>query len=674
MRRFVSLGLLLIATVSTAGADEVAVVKATIDPLDCRWTFGNHEPISMYRRGGSRTTGGIEGSALWLEQWHHWFDSEACTQLMQDLGLNILHSRFYKGMGWQYESRDFPNVKRFVENCHKHDVRVLAYVQFSTLYYETMLTEVPDLADWAARDEDGRKRTWNGRYYRWMPCSNHPDFEAYLKKMVRIALVAGDFDGIMFDNCHQPACYCPHCVKLFREHLASEPNPEQRFGLPSVENVLPPPEREVSGEIQDPVCQEWVRFRCRRLADLYQRLYRFAKSCKPSAIVSGNIQNIRRGNMAGRAALNMADLDDAFDIFVSQSGNAPGLRDGCLVNRVREMKLARALDTPILALCDSDAGGAPGSASKGEILTLVEDAVFGGIPTDRTVIKPDRQMVSPERLAVHRDLLKRFNETVRAGREGLAAPNCEPLRLLYSRESMLFSERAHRAVLAAEEILLRAHLPYGLLLTEAGNPLVIPDDCEVLLVCDQRCLSDAEVDALLRFAHRGGRLIVTGESGVYDAKYRQRGDNLLARGLQGCAGAVQRAEVDMVPIKGTGWTIRVAAPTDGGQRLLEDVAGLWSPAVRIEAPPTVLAEIKRGENGLYVHLVNYDRQPVTQGARVAFSIKGLDPDCITWAAPMEGRPASSIAAKEAGPDRCAVDVPPFANYAVVSVAAQTESQ
>jgi len=110
------------------GSSALGQAKADFDPLDCRWTFGNHEPISMYRRIGRRSTGGIEGGAHWLEDWHHWFDSEQCTRTMKDLGLNMLHSRFYKGMGWQFESQDFPNVKRFVQHCHQHDVQALAYI------------------------------------------------------------------------------------------------------------------------------------------------------------------------------------------------------------------------------------------------------------------------------------------------------------------------------------------------------------------------------------------------------------------------------------------------------------------------------------------------------------------------------------------------------------------
>ncbi len=664
--RCLAIALLAGVVVPARGADP-APPKIPLDPLDCRWTFGNHEPISMYRRAGRRTTGGVEGSALWLEEWHHWFDSQACTRLMQDLGLNFLHCRFYKGMGWQYESRDFPNVKRFVENCHKHGVRVLAYIQFSTLYPETMLSEVPDLAEWAALDEHGKKLTWNGVYYRWMPCSNHPDFEAYLKKMIRIAVVEGGFDGVMFDNCHVPPCYCPRCVRLFREHLALVPNPDDRFGMPTVAHVEPPALGSSGfGEIQDPIRQEWVRFRSKRVSDLYHRLDRYTKDCKPSAIFSGNIQNIRRADMAGKAGLNMADLADCFDIFVSQSGNAPGVQGDSIINRVRELKLAEALRTSILALCDSDAGGTAASEPKGDSLALVEDAVFGGIPTDRTVFKPDPQMVSPKRLAVHRDLLRRFDQTVRAGREGLAAPSFTPVKVLYSHEAMMLSEESYQAVLATEEILFRHHVPYGLLLTSAEAPLAIPDDCEVLIVPDVRCLTDVQIDALARFARTGSRMIVTGQSGRYDADYRQRRDNPLAKAMEGLANVVRRDEVDAAPVKSSSWTIKVGPPTQDARRLMADLASLWSPPVRVHAPPSVFAEIKRNENGLYVHLVNYDRSASVSGARVEFAVDQVKLGACTVAVPMEERMAATVSTGASESGWQAITVPAFTEYAVVT--------
>jgi hypothetical protein len=103
---------------------------------------------------------------------------------MEELGLNWLLCRFYKGMGWEEEKKDFPNVKRFVENCHKHGVKAVAYVQFSTVYPETMKREIPNLEDWAARKANGDIYYYS-RYFRWEPCFNEPAYEEYLKKVIK---------------------------------------------------------------------------------------------------------------------------------------------------------------------------------------------------------------------------------------------------------------------------------------------------------------------------------------------------------------------------------------------------------------------------------------------------------------------------------------------------------
>ena len=639
--------------------------KIDFDPLDCRWTFGNHEPISMYRRIGRRSTGGIEGGARWLEDWHHWFDSEDCTRTMEGFGLNMLHSRFYKGMGWQFESKDFPNVKRFVQNCHKHDVRALAYVQFSTLYYEVMMAEVPDLEQWATVDEKGQKRIYGGgQYWRWLPCINAPGFEAYLKKVIRIALEEGDFDGIMFDNCFAPSCYCPRCTKLFRDHLKSVPDPESRFGIPTVDFVRPPI-RSGYGETQDPIYQEWLLFRTQRMTALFQRLYAFGKSCKASALMTGNVANIRRSNMADSTALKITDLGPCFDIFVSQSGNEPGLRDGCVVNRVREMKLAQALDTHILALSDSDAGITKEAESK-YVLNLMENAVFGGIPTDRTIISPDREnMVSAKQAEFRGPLLRRFNEVVRRGRTSLKKPTYAPVRILYSAESVMFSEEAFKAILGAEEILLRNHVPYGLLPADAKTPLEVPEDCEVLLVVNQTCLSDRQLAELVQLAESGRSLVVTGNSGEYDERYRQRRANPLDA-LDGRPHVIRRKEVDRVRVINAGWTIKVASPKDGGRRLIADINSLWQPVIRIEAPETVFAEVKRDDDSFSVHLLNYASGHVPEGVRIDVDGDAAGSEPCTFSAPMENREAMVIPVRQDKNGRH-VRLPEFKDYAAVEL-------
>ena len=81
-------------------ASALAAQSTAPDPLDMLWTFGAHEPYTMYRRMGTRSTGGIQGNSRWLRDWFNWWDSEDCPKLMEELGLNWLLCRFYKGMGW----------------------------------------------------------------------------------------------------------------------------------------------------------------------------------------------------------------------------------------------------------------------------------------------------------------------------------------------------------------------------------------------------------------------------------------------------------------------------------------------------------------------------------------------------------------------------------------------
>ena len=93
LARGVQKDVLLKAALSVLALMPAENVQA-FDSLTTRWTFGAHEPITMYRRKGVRTTGGIEGSSKWVASWLDWFDTES-PELMKELGLNWCHCRFY---------------------------------------------------------------------------------------------------------------------------------------------------------------------------------------------------------------------------------------------------------------------------------------------------------------------------------------------------------------------------------------------------------------------------------------------------------------------------------------------------------------------------------------------------------------------------------------------------
>ena len=138
----------------------------------------------MYRRIGRRSTGGVPGGALWREKWHHWYDSEECAETMASLHLNLLHCRCYKGLGWEAEKEDFPNVVSFARNCRKHGIKVLAYIQHASVYPEIMRREIPNLADWCSVDRDGKLWNYLDSYWRWIPCPNRPGYLEYMDKVI----------------------------------------------------------------------------------------------------------------------------------------------------------------------------------------------------------------------------------------------------------------------------------------------------------------------------------------------------------------------------------------------------------------------------------------------------------------------------------------------------------
>ena len=638
--------------VFSAGLFCAASAIAALDPLGMRWTFGNHEPVAMYRRVGDRTTGGIEGSALWLEDWHRWYDAEA-PAVMERLGLNWIHSRFFKGLGWEEEKRDFPAVMKFVANCHAHGVRSLAYIQFASLYHEKFALEVPDLADWAAYDADGRHLCWHDQPFRWIPCMTSAPFREYLKRMVSIALVEGGFDGVMFDNVSSvPQCYCERCRRLFNAHLGTIPDFGRRFGYSSAEGLSAPTCTGRCGEVMDPLVQEWNRWQAANLESLVRELGKHVRSVKADAVFCGNITDMRRRDAFRSLCLDMAAVAPLFDVVLGQSGNVPAVKGGFIVNRVRDLKLASALGVIDLSLCDGDAGIAR-EDERYYLLPLFEDAIWGGVPTDRTVMTPARGkgFVDEELVAVRKPLLDRFN-FVAEHRESFVSPTYAPIALWYAADGINVSDTNWRGIMSAEEILLRNHVPYRLLVSRADAPATIPADCDTVLVAAQKCLSEKEIDVLKAWAGKGGKLVVTGCSGDSDELNRQRWENPFGGSFR------HRAESDECEIRSGAWVYRVAAPKDGGKRLMDDLAKVgFAPEVSVESlPEHVFVEMKRTAVGYAVHLLDYD--PATPVAGAALRVP------VGAKAVFRSLDGGSVELRERGGK---VELPAFTGYSLVEI-------
>ena len=654
------------AVAAIAAAQFVGAYTAP-DPIDMRWTFGAHEPYTMYRRMGIWSTGGICGNSYWLKDWFTWWDSEDCPRLMEDLGLNWLLCRFYKGMGWEEEKKDFPNVKRFVDNCHRHGVKAVAYVQFSTLYPETMKKEIPDLERWAARKVDGTIPYYS-RYFRWLPCFNEPAFEEYLKKVIRIALDEGRFDGIFFDNAFMKPCYCERCKKLFREHLQTIKAPADRFGFDSLSEFgLPEYAVLPWGEVREPLLQEFNVWRTKRMTALFKRFYDFAHTVRPDCVVAANICPYRAPNTVGNKSVDMTEFPKCFDLVMGQVNNCPHMEGEVIVNRVRDLKYAREFPATYFASCDGAAGDIPNEVEASYLLPLIEDIVFGGVPADRTIMAPrpeKPEFVDHARLERRRPQLAAFNAFVKTNRELFELVDWMPVRFLVSAPAMMHSQLSFDSLMAAEEVALRGHVPFGYSISTKADPLPHADDAEVVVVANQTCLSERQISALVAYAKKGGRLVCTGDAGRYDEWNRQRFSNPLKDAIATLPNVAWRDEPDVAKAKRmTHIQYALHPPVKGVGPLLADLAKTgWRPAVEVvSAPEHVFAQFKQDSDGVRsVHLVNYAFLKPVPGVRLRLPA-GRRP---SFTAPFDG---SSAAVEPCEVEPGIWELPSFTRYAFCEI-------
>jgi len=589
-----------------------------IQPHHLFWTFGNHEPISMYRRIGRKSTGGVEGSALWLEKWHNWYDSEKCAKIIHNLGFNILHSRFYKGMGWDVEKKDFPDVKRFVRNCHKHQIQVLAYVQFSSLYYEVMQAEVPNLKEWAALDEHGNiPKYHDDSYWRWLPCINNAEFIDYLKKVITIALREGEFDGILFDNAFVYNCCCAKCKNDFIEHLKKIPDLEERFGIPFADFIELPPSSH-NPEIKDPVYQELMNYRNKKTYQVFSELYDHIKNVKNQALVTANIGHLYSKEQFDLKNIDLSLLKDCFDIVVAQSGNHPAIEKNVIINQVRHLKLARAMEFNIFALSDSDAG-CHDVADSGYLTALLEQLIFNGIPYDRTIMSPPKgKTVKEDLIKARQPLLKTFYKLTQQYDEVFQAPAYAPVAILHSFDSMKYSRQAFEMFLSIEEILLRNHIPYQVITTDSRNGLTIRNDFELLLIANQSCLSDQEINQVVKLAEQGKKILLSGNSGDCDEYYRQRAGNAFSK--FSATDNIHTLNVNVIPhIMNCDWTLKLQTPA-GARKFIGEFNKYYSENINISAPEEVFIEIKQLNNGdKVIFLLDYCNERILKNISVSFN-------------------------------------------------------
>lgn len=511
---------------------------------DVSWP--NHEPLNFLLRRGTH----LEDQPAIYERQH---DPENIRK-MAEAGVRYGRLHFYKGFGLEYEKPDIDKTRSAAALMHQHGMKVSLYVA-GTMFIESFYREVPEAVQWEQRDQYDRPVPYmQTQTFRHYACPNDVNYRAYLKRVARIGVEDIKADQIFFDNVQlQPepkSCRCPRCIKGFHAFLKEKyPTREaalRRFGLPDVEwihvnewDVYNAPDS--VNAVDDPVIQEWIRFRCLSMARHYNELYDSIKSLNPAVSVGFNLKGIYGFNRMWLNGVYHSDYSGKCDFLPFDVNGMEARLDektGALISEIRSYKLGRTLAMS----CDDDMHDELNAAVRTAFnyqKTVPGFGVQGG-----PFLQGGFNAFTPIM-----EFFREHNDRYLTG-----TTNVADVAVLRNWPSMAYSIGPTLVpTILMEQVLIQHRIPFDILYEEQLDRI---HRYRAVVLAGQECLSSKHVEALLAFARNGGSLIFTGNTGQFNEWRERRRSNPLLSGME-------RSESVSVRGEGKGKLVYIPAIVEG---------------------------------------------------------------------------------------------------------------
>ncbi len=575
----------------------------------------NQEPLIFRIRRG--------GVSVRIEDEYLRGHSEDIVKDAKNFGSTYYCTHLYKGFGLEAEKEERPLAVEFAKLVHKYGMKVGTYVG-STMGYETFLLENPKAEEWLVPEYLGAPVTYGTQYFRRRPYIGHPDYVKYIKRIIRIGIDEIKTDLFHFDNPANQArpevFYHPLAIEQFRDFLRKKYSPEtlkKRLGFNNVNLVVPPKLRALESMLtfDDPVTQEWIDFRCRKLADYYGELASYIRKINPNIAVEINPHGITGGNRAWESSVDFPRLLAHTDVFYCEDGNNAGAtEDGRLVSNIRSYKIGRTLNNLVF----NGTGSTP--------VMVPEAMAFNQVCLGR----PGNEQ---------KKYVKFFHDNFEHYRE---AVNIADVAILRSFPSMAYNSfTTHQSTVLFEQVLIQAKIPFDIIFDDNLKDL---SKYSVLVLANQECLSDDQLNLIRSFVKQGGGLVATEFSSLYN-EWRRRREGFGLKDLFNTEQPKEKSISKQVRNKiGYGRVVYIPAikpsierpPTApmrnrywklplNWEELAESVK--WAAggklSINVNAPLTVAMELTEQENKLMVHLVNYDliRNPSVKNIEISLKIE-----------------------------------------------------
>jgi hypothetical protein len=264
--------------------------------------------------------------------------SPQMIEKLKGLGVNFVMMHCYKGAGLVAEQQSMADAVKFAKLCHDAGLHVGVYTYSGAFLWEPLFKEVPQASDWVLLDENGKPQTYGSAAYRYYWNRNHPDAQAYYRKIVSFAVNKIDADLLHFDNyIAGPGCDLSS-VGRFRQYLRDTFTDKQmkNAGIDDINSVRPA----MTGPPDNLLGRAWLDFSCQSLADSYHQMSRYARTLRSDILIECN-----PGGPGShiRPPIDHGRLLQGGEAFWDE-GEQPGYHDGKLSTRIRTYKVARCIN------------------------------------------------------------------------------------------------------------------------------------------------------------------------------------------------------------------------------------------------------------------------------------------------------------------------------------------
>jgi hypothetical protein len=378
------------------------------------------------------------------------------------------------------------NLKIVTNACHKNGIRLIGHLT-ACCVLESYFNEHQNQTMIDIKTGAGAHFR---RYGTYMMCPNNPDFQSNFLERVKRMVTETGMDGLMVDETEWlPAewtiCGCKYCREKFKEKTG--------YNIPN------PDSTKVWGNFQNPRWRAWINFRIESMGDFLVRIKETLDQCGLGKLFTGCYCEALYPGVAQYYGMDLEDMQRSFNtsFFESEPSNPWSWRFSAA-----EAKYYSAFG-PCIYL-----GYSASYTQQFFTWAFAKTNGFG------LWIWPEVEKLFPYQWEKKWEDMLFSHEVL-----------CNTALLFSSPSKNLMKDSFYSVYefVGWAESLTEAHIPFKALIASDIDRERIKKYKKIILA-DVACLSDSQIDILQDYVKKGGHLIVTASSSLYDETGAKRKD------------------------------------------------------------------------------------------------------------------------------------------------------